>query len=319
MTAVSSGPEASRWEKVIAIAAANGVSAPQPTEGHARATDRAQRAAQKKKGPVDRLPRAHEVQVEHGFFVNEDNTPTNIIDHVSPGATGLVLVDFTEAAQLCSSLEKVQPDELAILVLGHACPDAHSCDGALSFPAESADGSRKVLLAGCLHNFGGKKVRGMHATKAEIELSDVTCCQFMVFSDEVEALQWKMCVDAPVRFVADILRCAGMTTSFSSPWGRSFAAKNRPSVPTLAESMTFHARVATDLQDLLKLSGQAGVYVTPKLWDRSPRPHYAVVWTGPVRAEAHTAALKVPEQMGIVRSKSSFGVRVPEDAYGKAC
>ena len=155
------------------------------------------------------------VEVEQGFFVNEDNTPTNIIDHISPGATGLVLVDFAEAAQLCSSLEGVQPDELAILVLGHACPDAHSCDGALSFPAESADGSRKVLLAGCLRNFEGKKVRGMHATKAEVELSDVTCCQFMVFSDEVEATQWKLCVDAPVRFVADILRRAGVQTSFS--------------------------------------------------------------------------------------------------------
>ena len=42
-----------------------------------------------------------------------------------------------------------------------------------------------------------------------------------------------------------------------------------------------------------------------------------MTWTGPARAEAHTAALKVPEQMGIVRSKSSFGVRVPDGVYGK--
>ena len=318
MNAIGAGTESSKWAKLTDLAQTHGVAIPVPSGGQARAADRVHRAAQRKKGGLDRPPKASEVCVEAGFFVNEDNTPTTVLEHISPGATGVLLVDLPEAAHLCNTLEGVQPDELALLVLGHECPDSNSCDGVVSFPAVPVEGEGKVLLAGCLHNFGGRKVRCMHSTKAEVELSDVTCCQFLVFADEIEASLWKQCAEAPVRFVSEALRIAGIQSAFTSPWGRTFTSKGRPAVPLQADSMAFHARVEADrLTELLKQSGQGGIYVVPKSWDRSPHSLYAIVWTGPHRADVATAALKVPEQLGIVRSKAGFGASVPESAYAK--
>ena len=212
----------------------------------------------------------------------------------------------------------LQPDELAVLVLGHACPDAHSCDGPLSFPAVSVASNARVLLVGCLHNFGGRKIRRAHATKAEVPLSDVTCCQFLVFADELGPQAWKACTEAPVRFVAEALRHLGLPNAFTTPWGRNFSSKGRPALPTSAECMSFQARVDGQvLHDLLKQSGQSTFYVNPRNWDKSPHAQYAVVWTGPNRGEATAAAIKVPEQLGVVRSRSGFGLRVPDAAFAK--
>ena len=77
MQVVSAGPEASRWEQLTSLAQQFSVPLPVPSDGQARAADRAQRAGQRKK-QQDRLPRAHEVRLEAGFF---------------PGATGLLLAD----------------------------------------------------------------------------------------------------------------------------------------------------------------------------------------------------------------------------------
>ena len=315
MTAIASGPEPKRWDALIALAQASSV--PMPAIAN-RVARRVQKTTQRKKEQHDRLLRAHEVKVEPGFFTNEDGTPSTILEQVTPGATGLVLTDLPEAAQLCSTLEGIQPDELAVLVLGHECPDPHSCDGSLSFPAQSVSAGTKVLLAGCLHNFGDRKVKCNHSTKADVELADVTCCHFAVYLDEIDPARWKSLTETPVRVVAEMLQQAGISGAFNSPWGRSFAAQGRPAVPAQAESLSFHARVEADkLHEVLKISGQVGVYVTPKQWDRSPHPDFAVVWTGSARADATTAALKVPEQLGIVRSKGSFGVRVPELLFSK--
>ena len=207
---------------------------------------------------------------------------------------------------------------MAVLVLGHVCPDAHSCDGPLSFPAVSVATEAKVLLAGCLRNFGGRKIRSAHSTQAEVQLSDVTCCQFLVFADELDAHAWKVCAETPVRFVVEALRNCGLTSVFTTPWGRSFSSQGRPSLPATAECMSFQARVDSQvLTELLRQSGQSSFYVNPRNWDKTPHSHYAVVWTGPNRVDAVTAAIKVPEQLGIVRSRSGFGMRVPEASFAK--
>ena len=317
MQIVSAGAEAAKWEKLASLAQQNSVPMPLPSDGHARAADRAQKTGQRKK-QQDRLPKAHEVRLEPGFFVNEDNTPSTLLEQVTPAAAGLLLADHDEAVALCANLEGVQPDELAVLVLGHTCPDAQSCDGPLSFPAVSVATEAKVLLAGCLRNFGGRKIRSAHSTHAEVQLSDVTCCQFLVFADELDAPAWKTCTETPVRFVVEALRGCGLSNVFTTPWGRNFSSKGRPSLPANAECVSFQARVDSQaLAELLRQSGQSSFYVNPRNWDKTPHNHYAVVWTGPHRADATTAAIKVPEQLGIVRSRSGFGIRVPEASYAK--
>ena len=203
MAVVASGPEGKRWDELKALAEQQQVPMPVPTNGVAKAAERFHKSAQRKKQQHDRNILAHEVRVEPGFFSNEDGTPCALLEQVTPGATGLVLANLQEASSLCNTLEGIQPDELAVLVLGHQCPDAHSCDGAVSFPAQLLATDSKVLLAGCLHNFGDKKVRCQRTAQAEIELEDVTCCQFVVYADELEPARWKAFTETPVRAASE--------------------------------------------------------------------------------------------------------------------
>ena len=53
---VSSGAEPAKWDKLASLAQQHSVPMPLPTDGHARAADRAQKAGQRKK-QQDRLPR----------------------------------------------------------------------------------------------------------------------------------------------------------------------------------------------------------------------------------------------------------------------
>ena len=54
----------------------------------------------------------------------------------------------------------------------------------------------------------------------------------------------------------------------------------------------------------------------PKNQDQSLKQGYSVVWLGSSRAEAVKASLQVQGQLGLVRSKDRYGLRVPDARHG---
>ena len=308
--------EDTRWQQLCTYAKELQIQVPPTTSLAARAEGRARRSFQKKRSQAVAAPKAAEVTVDAGFFVNEDDTEAPILEQIRPGATGLLLVDPDQAVDALNTLRGVQPDELGLLVLGHVCPDPPTCARRVSFPATSRRCGSKLLLAGCLHNVGGKAIRPNQKSDITVDLPATTCCTFTAFADEFAAEAWEQLVLAPVKTMLAAFTDCPAIKAVLTPWGRQFKCKDRPASPTLADQVSFQARLPKDdCEALLIASGHNNIYVTPKQLDGSLIAGYAVIWIGTQRAEAVKAALQIQDQRGLVRAKGRYGLRVPEARF----
>ena len=309
--------EVKRWEAVVEVARARDVAVPELASTHAKVEAKVRRAANRQKIQHQRL-RAADLCPSPGFFVNADGTPAAFLDSLSPGASGIYLADPEQASELVETLRGVQPDELAILIVGPAEGAVPEATVSVSFPAQTGDPPAKVLIAGQLCNLGGKAISTQHAAHAEVELQEAYCCQFVMYRDEMEPDQWLQITQAPVRFAAEAFKQSGVVRSFASAWARAFLSRGRPAAPLTAEISCFHARVEKDdLEGVLRSSGHNFVYAVPKQWNKQPHADYAIVWLGASRSEAVRAALQCCEQKGIIRNRDKYGIRVRDVHYGK--
>ena len=148
-----------KWTALSELASSAGVPVPVASNQQARAANRASKAMQRRKTQARKTVCAADVQLCPDFFVNEDGTPVTILDTIQPGMSGLKLLDEPEAASLLHTLRGVQPDELGLLILGHSCPSPDECNGQLCFPVTARACGSRLLLAGCLHNVGGRRIK----------------------------------------------------------------------------------------------------------------------------------------------------------------
>ena len=92
-----------------------------------------------------------------------------------PGASGILLVSHQSALDMLPVLQGTCPDELALLCLGHVCPEPGDCAGRHNVPALHRDAGEAVLLAACLHNLGAKAVQASPQKNITISTTDQIC------------------------------------------------------------------------------------------------------------------------------------------------
>ena len=311
--ALQSGSDEDKWQQVVHFAKAAQVAMPEGTNHVAKAELRARSAVQRRKQDLRVQITAAEVCLTPGFFKNEDGSDAAILEGLRPGVSGVLLADPKHAVELLRTMRGIQPDELALVVLGHNCPNPKECNQQLSFPAKGRNCGSQLLLAGCLHNLGGKQVSVAQQHNVTVDLPDVVYCTFTVHADECDAANWKAFSEYPVKTVVAAFGDAGLDKVLSEPWGRRHLLKGKGATPNLADQVSFHARVDQKTCDtLLACSGHNLVYMIPRRQDHSLQPGYSVIWIGQSRAEALKAALQVPGQLGIVRAKNRYGLRVHE-------
>ncbi|CAE6953151.1 hypothetical protein AK812_SmicGene19280 [Symbiodinium microadriaticum] len=315
--ALQTGKDEQKWQVVVDFAKEAGIPVPAGINLVARAEQRVRKTTQRKKQEGRMQVRAGDVCIAENFFQNEDGTTAAMLTGLRPGATGVLLADADAAAELMQTMKGVQPDELGLLVLGHACPCCAIEEGSrLSFPAVGRHCGSKLLLAGCLHSLGGKAVQVSKRHNVDVPLPDVLVCTFSLFADEWEAESWAAAVQAPVKTVVQAFARVGLDKILSEPWSRQFRLKGKASSPSLADHISFKARVDSKSCDtLLANSGHNHVYIVPRRQDQSLQSGYAIVWLGPTRAEAIKASLQVPGQLGLVRARDRYGLRVPESRH----
>ena len=177
----------------------------------------------------------------------------------------------------------------------------------------------KHLLAVCYHNVGETAVSPYVEHGSQVELTGVVCCTFCMYQDESPNPEvWQDVVKSPVRSVAQLFRAKGVPSPFSHPWGRSFRATGRPSTPAHCEVFQFQAKVEEAvLPQLLKQSGFNAVYVIPRGWNREVLQGWSVIWLSATKGEIERQAALLPEQHGLVRGKSRFGIRVPTAHFAR--
>ena len=307
-----------KWGQLTELAQQVGLACPVISNKAAGVANKLKKAQQRQKHQNRCSVKAADVCLCPGYFMNADGTAARVLDSVQPGATGVMLTDEDEAAALLPAVTGIQPDELCIVVLGHTCPDKNTCAGRLSIPAQARHDHAPLLLAGCYHNVGGKPVKAKPHADIEIDLPEVLCCTFEAFGDEFEPDHWQRLTQAPVKTVQEIFAKSELGAKFANPWGRQFYAGDRPALPASADKLVFQARVSrADLDDLLAVSGHNRVYIVPRRQDKTASTDFSIVWIGNSKAEAMKASLQVQGQLGIVRAKARFGIRVPAARFGE--
>ena len=190
--ALQTGTDEDKWQQVMTFAKTAQVQLPEGTNQVAKAELRARSTIQRCKQDLRAQITAAEVSLTPGFFKNEDGSDAAILEGLRPGVSGVLLADPKHAVELLRTVRGIQPDELALVVLGHNCPNSKECSQQLSFPAKGRNCGSQLLLAGCLHNLGGKKVSVAHQNNVTVDLPDVVYCTFTVHADECDAANWNL-------------------------------------------------------------------------------------------------------------------------------
>ena len=307
-----------KWSQIQSLCQQFAVTLPEMQSRSSKALGQVHAEALKRQARHESKPRAQDFQLTAGFFRNADGTEAPVLTQIVPGASGVLLCDHQDALRLLPTWTGQASDELGLVVLGHACPEPSSCQGHCGVPAQTASGG-PVLLHACWHNLGGSKLHVQCTNDATVTVPEDVCVCLTVFRDEVRGSSWEAFVANPVRAVADHLRSSGFKARLEAPFGRSFRADGKACPPLDCTSVQFHCRIPrAELFTLLRLSGHTQVYATPKTWQQEVLPGYSVVWAAGARDDVLNLSLKVPDQLGLVRSKNRLGIRVAEANFAAA-
>ena len=127
------------------------------------------------------------IVVKDGFFLNEDGSFCQQRSDVAPQSSGIGLLDACHSAPWLAHRSELSQDELAVVcvVLGRCDCSPLSEGRRIQFPAFCPQGEL-LVLAGCLHNLGHKKVTTATAkVDTNILTPDSAVISFTICKDEV--------------------------------------------------------------------------------------------------------------------------------------
>ena len=309
------------WTALQALAAAQSVQWPEGDNQTERAAKRIQRAVKKRQLRSQLCASASAFRLDPSVWLSMDELPAQILEKVELHASGIYFTDASESSQADLELwAGINSDALAVVFLGHTCPDPSTCSGPVTAPATCVATGSRHLLACCYHNVGSTPIRPTFAANAEVDFSATVCCSFSMQKDDVpESTTWADIIQGPVRAVQQAFAAAGVSKAILSPWGRSYQAGGRASTPNNCDALLFRAKVPKPLlPTLLQKSGFNHVYVVPRDWDDRPQSGWRIVWLTSARADAVRQSALLPSQHGLVRSKNKYGFRVPSDNFAEA-
>ena len=320
-----------RFQRLCQVAHPAGIDLPPAGDNRSeKAAQRIQKAIRRRRLQAAESVAAADFELLPDTWCGIDNQPVPVLQRISHGASGVMLVDASVAnAQDNALLQNMCSEVLCLVVPGHRCPGPDTCSGACNVPVKHRGTGKKHLLAACFHSVGETDIRPYSEHSVQVALAGTVCCSFAMYQDEAPSdATWQEVVKAPVRAVSERFRSQGISQPLSQPWGHSFRCNGRPCQPHLCDSLMFHAKVpGPALSKVLQCSGFNFVYVVPRTWDRQLLPDWSVIWLKSGRAEVEKtgppctrSARSGPRQVAIrtARGHTCFPVPVQAVATGEA-
>ena len=189
----------------------------------------------------------------------------------------------------------------------------HRCSQ-ITLPAMHQDS--KILIRGFLINYGEREafVKQIQHT-VDINAKDTAVLAVEIRREFVG--EWEAVSKNPLRYAftaIDGLQAATVTT-----WARRFYEGRQSSKPESASTWhTFAKVVGSAMDNILPQSGKSSVFLTPKQEDSAaPSGKYRVAWLDCLDLEKAASLHRLhPEMQGIVRGRSSLGLRMRAADYG---
>ena len=268
----------------------------------------AQALAAKAENPV-------ELRFDESFFLDQSDCKLPVINQLTVGGKGAVLASRLDTEVFAKLHGVSSDDELVAVVVGNSPPQVGQLPcSELTFPAWH--GKCKILLRGFAVNFGkvmAKSSPTLHCF--DLSASDQTVISLEIRREYVQ--DWDLVTSNPFRYATD--NVSGLQGSIKSSWFKRFF-QGRKVAQSPAEAQTWHGFARIDheqLQSLLKQSGTAGIFLTPKDDDSNMASgKYKIVWLPSADlSESLTVMKSFEEARGLVRGKTTLGLRVQAEQY----
>lgn len=263
------------------------------------------------------------LQLDANDFQNEDLTSAQVTTgRFEPNGSGIYLTSLDSALPWLQSTSNISVDEIAILLLGHVKVETAFTCKFVQFRALQQSGG-VLLLRGTLFQLGAKQITMVEGKSTRIACPNTSVATFTAHADEFSSTIWSELVASPGKFMLDSFDPDTRRQAVLGIWGHSYQLKGKRSKPAECDSVQFHARILTgNLAALLRQSGWNSVYMVPKCdgQDRSGMPdtQYAVIWTGQPKQETMVAAKEIQATLGLVRNRTSIGIRVDTTSFESA-
>ena len=256
-------------------------------------------------------------QILPDFFKNQDDSSVRQLTSFQPQSNGLCLMLADQALPYLSG-EQLSPDELGIVVLAQTPPNSSMTATKVVFPCWNPD-QQMVLLTGFLYQFGARDIKIQQGDPHQVKAESCSLVALTMHRAEWGQEDWATLATKPIPFLRMIFDKAGLEHMVLSIWGKSLRCGKAPASPAQAESVQVHCSITTaKLNKFLSKSGFNSIYATPKLSSGRLDQSYKIIWISKDEAAPAVLAMKAPNCMGLVKGKSSMGLRFLEQDFGKA-
>lgn len=264
------------------------------------------------------------ITLEPGFLVDEQGKPVGQLQTIIPKATGIVISKESNIRTWLIDGQQISPDPLAVFLVGctsitTSLPHEHIC-----LPTRDVQ-SRPILLSGMLVQLGQVPVV-FSPKKDQKEPTEETCMVSITsWKDECDEEHWHDILKNPFKALTNLVESHGEDIKLLASWGVSCHQNSKPCSKNVADSIQFHATIRlAAVNKFLRLSGIFGTYIIPKHPHGGAMEDWRVIWLStPIKqVNAHNDAMrllsKLDDPAGLVRSRTSCGIRVKHEDYNKS-
>ena len=267
----------------------------------------------RRKESTDINPADYKVDPE--FFLTADSQPAMQLSQLRANVTGFCIVTPSEASPWLRANQAISADELGVIVLGKLQIETTLSHEPVTMPCTDHTG-QSVLLSGTLIQLGGKTLTFAKGDPKQVDAVAGHLMSVTLFKDDWSPDPWFDATSNPLSFITRALEQENLKDCVQAMWGRSLRAGRAQATPAQATSVQIHCTVVDAKKDkLLQASGLNSLYFTPKSRDGRVDEAYKIVWIEGDLAQATGLATQSPHCLGLVKGRSSYGLRFAENKF----
>ena len=265
-------------------------------------------------------PDPQEFKLNCEFLLKEDGTPTCQLQDFRANTTGVYIANGQSALPWLRENQQLSTDELAMFVLG-PLPITTTLQYAEAVLPAVNGGGQQVLLQGILVQLGAKvlKVKDWEQVSLKNNSSRVSSLTF--WKSDWTTEEWNAIMTNTYQFVRDAFAVDGVHNAFVSFWGKSMRQGKQIASVKDATSVQIHTAITEEqFTQVLKLTGFNKIWAAPKAEDGKLVTDYRVLWLPSSHdlQKAGAVSAKINGVAGLVRGKSSLGIRVSSNQFETA-
>lgn len=259
-----------------------------------------------------------EYKVDAGFFLTSDHKPATQVNQLRANATGFCLVLPSDATPWLRANQTISADELGAIVLGKMPVETSLSTEAVTMPCTDQSG-QSVLLSGTLIQLGSKALTYAKGDPKQVDAVAGHLMSITLYKDDWSPDRWMEATMNPISFVSKTLEHENLKECVQAMRGRSLRAGRAQASPAQATTVQLHCTVVdTKKEQLLRASGLNSLFFTPKTRAGRIDLAFKIVWIEGDLAQAIGLATQTPHCLGLVRGRSSYGLRFEEERFVEA-